>query len=59
MSKFRITTALTGVGFKVRFTGSFTEGRNPILLGGITWLSLSIPSILFITMFAEYVGSIE
>lgn len=55
-SKFCITTALAGVGFKVRFKGLFTEGCNPIILGGITWLSLSISSIIFVITFANYVG---
>jgi uncharacterized integral membrane protein (TIGR00698 family) len=55
-SKFCIATALAGIGFKVRFKGLLTEGRNPIILGGITWLFLSISSMLFITIFANYVG---
>lgn len=55
-SKFFITTALAGVGFKVRFKELFTEGRNPIILGGITWLSLSISSMLFVKIFANFVG---
>lgn len=55
-SKFFITTALAGVGFKIQFKGLFTEGRNPIILGGITWLSVCLSSLLFITIFANFVG---
>ena len=55
-SKFFITTALAGVGFKVRFNELLTEGRNPIILGGLTWTSVCISSVLFITIFANYVG---
>lgn len=55
-SKFFITTALAGVGFKIQFKNLFTEGLKPIILGGITWLSLCISSILFITIFANFVG---
>lgn len=55
-SKFFITTALAGVGFKIQFKDLFTKGRNPIILGGITWLSLSILSMLFVKVFANYVG---
>jgi len=55
-SKFFITTALAGVGFKIQFKDLFTEGLKPIVLGGITWLSICISSMLFITIFANYVG---
>jgi uncharacterized membrane protein YadS len=55
-SKFFITTALAGVGFKIQFKALFTEGIKPIVLGGITWLSICISSMLFITIFANYVG---
>jgi len=55
-SKFFITTALAGVGFKIQLKDLFTEGLKPIVLGGITWLSICISSMLFITIFASYVG---
>jgi len=55
-SKFFITTALVGVGFKVKFKELFTEGRKPIILGGCTWLAVFLSSLLFVTIFANYVG---
>ncbi len=55
-SKFFITTALAGVGFKVRFKSLFTDGLKPIILGGVTWLSLFLSSMIFISVFANYIG---
>ena len=56
VSKFFITTALVGVGFKVKFKELFTEGRKPVILGGCTWLAVFLSSFLFITIFSNYVG---
>lgn len=55
-SKFFITTALAGVGFKIQFKDLLTKGLKPILLGGASWLAVSISSLLFITLFANYIG---
>jgi len=55
-SKFFITTALAGVGFKIQFKSLFTEGLKPIVLGGITWFSICVSSMLFITVFASLIG---
>lgn len=55
-SKFFITTALAGVGFKIQFKDLLTKGRKPILLGGACWIAVSISSLLFITIFANYIG---
>ncbi len=55
-SKFFITTALAGVGFKIQFKDLFTNGVKPIILGGCAWLAAALTSLLFITVFANYVG---
>ena len=54
--KFFITVALAGVGFKIQFKDLFTKGVKPIILGGCTWLALAASSMLFIHLFAGYVG---
>ncbi|SHE56058.1 conserved hypothetical integral membrane protein [Tissierella praeacuta DSM 18095] len=54
--KFLITTALAGVGFKIHFKDLFTKGTKPIILGGCTWAAVAISSLLFITIFSNYVG---
>lgn len=54
--KFLITTALAGVGFKIHFKDLFTKGTKPIILGGCTWAAVAISTLLFITIFANYVG---
>lgn len=51
--KFFITLALAGVGFKVKFKDLFTKGILPIVLGGCTWISLFISSLLFCLLFAS------
>ncbi|HLR34301.1 MAG TPA: putative sulfate exporter family transporter [Tissierellales bacterium] len=54
--KFLITAALAGVGFKIQFKDLFTEGVKPMILGGCTWVSLFISSMLFIHLFANSIG---
>lgn len=54
--KFFITVALAGVGFKIQFKDLFTKGIKPIILGGCTWLAVAASSMLFIHIFAGYVG---
>lgn len=54
--KFFITTALAGVGFKIQFKDLFTKGIKPIILGGCTWLAIAASSLIFIHIFAGYVG---
>jgi uncharacterized integral membrane protein (TIGR00698 family) len=56
-SKYLITCALVGVGFKMKFKDLFTKGMKPLLLGGCTWLCLAAASLLFINIFAGYVNS--
>lgn len=56
-SKFLITCALVGVGFKMKFRDLFTKGARPLLLGGCTWASVALSSLLFIHLFADYVNS--
>lgn len=47
-SKFLVTTALAGVGFKINFKDLFTKGIKPIMLGGCTWIGLCISSMTYI-----------
>ena len=54
--KFFITMALAGVGFKIQFKDLFTKGIKPIILGGCTWLALAASSVIFIHLFASYIG---
>lgn len=54
--KFFITMALAGVGFKIQFKDLFTKGVKPIILGGCTWLAVATSSIIFIYVFAGYIG---
>lgn len=55
-SKFFITTALAGVGFKIQFKDLLTKGIKPIILGGCTWFAVFASSIIFITVFSGYIG---
>lgn len=54
--KFFITMALAGVGFKIQFKDLFTKGIKPIILGGCNWFAIAASSMLFIHLFAGYVG---
>jgi uncharacterized integral membrane protein (TIGR00698 family) len=54
-SKYLITCALVGVGFKMKFKDLFTKGVKPLILGGFTWLALAVSSLLFIYLFSGYV----
>src|SRR5690554_1058137 len=54
--KFFNTTALAGVGFKIQFRDLVTKGVKPIVLGGCTWLAIFASSLLFVILFAAYVG---
>lgn len=54
--KFLITAALAGVGFKIKFKDLFTKGAKPLILGGCTWFAVFLSSLLFINLFAGYVG---
>lgn len=54
--KFLITSALVGVGFNIDFKDLFTKGVKPIILGGCTWVAVAASSLLFITIFASYIG---
>ncbi len=54
--KFLNTAALAGVGFKIQFKDLITKGTKPIILGGCTWVAVALTSLLFITIFASYIG---
>lgn len=56
-SKFFITMALAGVGFKMKFKDVFAKGIKPIALGGCTWLAVAASSLSFIYIFANYVNN--
>ena len=49
--KFFITLALVGIGFKIKLADAFKKGAKPILLGGITWASITASTVLLITFF--------
>ena len=56
-SRFLITCALVGVGFKMKLKDLFTKGLKPLLLGGCTWLGLAIASMIFILLFSSFVNN--
>ena len=56
IAKFLFASALAGVGFKIKFADVFSKGIKPIALGGITWLCVAASSMIFIHLFAGYVG---
>lgn len=56
LAKFLFASALAGVGFKIKFKDVFSRGIKPIALGGITWGCVAASSVLFIYLFAGYVG---
>lgn len=56
IAKFLFASALAGVGFKIKFKDVFSKGAKPIALGGITWLCVAASSLIFIHLFAGYVG---
>ncbi|MDO5538850.1 MAG: putative sulfate exporter family transporter [Eubacteriales bacterium] len=56
IAKFLFASALAGVGFKIKFKDVFSKGIKPIALGGITWLCVAASSMIFIHLFAGYVG---
>ena len=50
-SKLIITIALSAVGFKIRFRELLSEGKAPLMIGGITWLFVALTSFAFIQFF--------
>ena len=44
--KFLITTALVGIGYKIKLKDLFTKGARPVLLGGFTWLALAVSTLI-------------
>ena len=56
IAKFLFASALAGVGFKIKFSDVFSKGVKPIILGGVTWLCVAASSMIFIHLFAGYVG---
>ncbi len=54
--KLFITIALAGVGFKIKFKELLTKGLKPIILGGCTWLAVATSSMIFIHLFAGFIG---
>lgn len=47
-SKYFISCALVGVGFKIKLRELFTKGVRPVLLGGCTWLALAISTLGYV-----------
>lgn len=56
VAKYLFASALAGVGFKIKFVEVFSKGARPIALGGITWACVAASSLIFIHLFAGYVG---
>lgn len=54
--KFLNTVALAGVGFKIQFKDLIKKGIKPIILGGCTWIAVATSSLIFINLFANYIG---
>lgn len=46
--KYLFTVALVGVGYKISIKDLFTKGARPVLLGGCTWVVLSIVTLCFV-----------
>lgn len=56
IAKFLFASALAGVGFKIKFVDVFSKGAKPIALGGITWACVAASSLIFVHLFAGYIG---
>lgn len=50
-SKYFISCALVGVGFKIKFKELFTKGAKPVLLGGCTWLAVALSTLGYVMVF--------
>ena len=46
--KYLFTVALVGVGYKINVKDLFTKGVRPVLLGGCTWVVLSVVTVCFV-----------
>ncbi len=46
--KYLFTVALVGVGYKINVKDLFTKGVRPVLLGGCTWVVLSVVTLCFV-----------
>lgn len=50
-SKYFISCALVGVGFKIKLKELFTKGAKPVLLGGCTWLAVALATLGYVMVF--------
>ena len=48
--KYLFTVALVGVGYKINVKTLFTKGARPVLLGGCTWLVLSLVTLAYVLL---------
>lgn len=55
-NKFFVTTALVGVGFKIKFKDLFVKGAKPMILGGCTWACVALSALVFVHLFSGFVG---
>ena len=46
--KYLFTVALVGVGYKINVKDLFTKGARPVLLGGCTWVVLSVVTLCYV-----------
>ena len=50
-NKFLISAALVGVGYNIKLRDLFTKGSKPVLLGGCTWVVVSLSTLAYIFVF--------
>jgi uncharacterized integral membrane protein (TIGR00698 family) len=50
-SKYFISVALVGVGCKIKLRDLFTKGAKPVLLGGCTWVAVSLVTLAYLFLF--------
>lgn len=50
-NKFLITMALVGVGYKIKLKDILSKGLKPIILGGLTWATVALSTLLFTFFF--------
>ncbi len=46
--KFLFAMALVGVGYKIKIKELFTKGVKPVLLGGLTWATVAVVTLIYV-----------
>lgn len=52
-NKFFITMALVGVGYKIKLKDIISKGLKPIILGGLTWLTVAASTLIYTLLFVH------